>query len=260
MKKLLTLVAALAITVVAVQAQCVPDPQFPNSGIYPTPVDGIADGEVGVPYAQVLTVNIPNDTTIDLSSIIGFPVPPVTVTINLQTVDTLNGLPPGLSYACTPMTCEGNAGTSFCLEISGTPTTAGQYVFNLAGNLNITVPAQVPVIGGSQQDIPTPLAYNMDVQNSTSINPAAQASFSLEQNLPNPFSGQTEIRFYAPTISDFTLDVVNLKGQRVFRQNLNGVSGSQRVVLDASDFAPGLYFYSLSDGQARMTRKLVVME
>ena len=260
MKKLSTLLVLLLLAAGAVQAQssCTPDPQFTSPGVYPLPTSGTLNGTENVAYSQVFTVNVPADTTIDLTAIIGFPTPPVNVSVNYQTITGVNGLPTGLNYNCDTIACWWAGGTSGCLEVSGTPTQTGQFTFNMLGDLNITVPSGVPIIGGTQQNIPTPLAYQLTIDPATSVDPALNSAFSVSQNTPNPFGYETEISIFSPFSADVSLEVYDLQGKVVKRDQFSQVSGEFSFTLNASDLVPGIYLYRLDNGQESVIRKMVV--
>lgn len=260
MKRLSTLFALLLLMAGAVQAQssCTPDPQFTSPGIYPLPTSGVLTGTENVAYSQVFTVNVPADTTIDLSAIIGFPTPPVNVSVNYQTITGVNGLPTGLAHDCDTVACYWFSGTSGCLEISGTPTQTGQFTFNMLGDLNITVPSGVPIIGGTQQNIPTPLAYQLTIDPSVSVDPALNNAFTVSQNSPNPFGYRTEVNVFSPYAADISLEVLDLQGKVVQRDVFAQVAGEFSFELDASDLAPGIYMYRLDNGKESVIRKMMV--
>lgn len=260
MKKLSTLFALLLLLTGAVQAQssCTPDPQFTSPGIYPLPTSGTFTGTENVAFTQVFTVNVPADTTIDLTAIIGFPTPPVNVTVNYQEITGVNGLPTGLAYNCDVMSCNWVGGTSGCLEISGTPTQTGQFTFNMLGNLNITVPSGIPVIGGTAQNIPTPLAYQLTIDPSVSVDPALNSAFTVSQNSPNPFGYRTEINVFSPFSANLSLEVYDLQGKVVQRDAFSQVAGDFSFEIDASALTPGIYLYRLDNGQTSVIQKMMV--
>jgi Secretion system C-terminal sorting domain len=258
MKKLITLSLLLSVLGLGgLQAQCTPDPNA--SGLfYPAPTAPLPSATVGQAYAQLITVTVPTDTSIDLSSVIGFPFPAVTVTINTLTLGVPSGLPIGIFGQTTPGTGIINGGANGCIDVAGTPTTSGQYVINIPTTLNVTVPMSVPVIGGTAQTLPqVPVPYNIQVLSNVSVSPAT-AGFTLAQSLPNPTSGSTVINYAVSTPSDVQLEVMSISGQVVFAAVQKAVSGEQSFRFDASKFAPGMYLYRLSDGTHTLTRKMVV--
>ena len=239
-------------------AQCSPNPAFTSPGIYPLPSAPLPDGTVGNPYAEVLTVNVPADTTIDLSSMIGFPVPPVNVVVNSQTIGAITGLPAGITGTPNPASGILSGGASGCIDIAGTPTTSGQYVIQIPTTLNITIPASVPIIGGTNQDIPSPVPYNMEVLGSVAIDGGSISGFSLSQNVPNPAHGETVIKYTVGELSNVALEVMDLQGRTVYQTQADAVIGDQHFRLDLSAFAPGIYLYRLNNGSKSLVNKMVV--
>jgi hypothetical protein len=259
MKKLLIFGLALGLLFSSTAfAQCVPDPSHTTEFLFPLPTAPLPSGEVGTAYAQVITVNVPADTTINLSALIGFPTPPVTVIINTLSLGTINGLPLGIFGANTPGNGIINGGASGCIDISGTPLNSGQYVVNIPTTLNVIIPSGVPVIGGTAQNIPGQVPYNMEVTNVVAVNPAIANGFSVEQSLPNPSTGMTVVRFQVSDVSDVTMEVLNLTGAVVYRSSQKAVTGAHSFRFDVSDFAPGMYLYRLSDGKDQVVRKMLV--
>lgn len=260
MKKILLLFLMAGMGFATLSAQCSPDPQFTGPGIYPLPSAGVLQATENVAYSQVLTVNVPADTTIDLTALIGFPTPPVTVTVNFQEITNVTGLPMGLSYMCDVTPCSWTGGTSGCLEISGAPTQTGQFTFNVEGSLNVTVPAAVPIIGGTAQSIPFPSAYQMTVDPSVSVDPALTSGLTVAQNTPNPFGFQTKVEVFSPFAADLNLEVYTLQGQVVLQKVFPQVSGEFSFDLDASALGQGIYLYRVSNGEQQVIRKMVIAQ
>jgi len=113
--------------------------------------------------------------------------------------------------------------------------------------------AATPVVAAAAR------SYAQSRQQSTPV------QFALYQNLPNPFSGTTGIRFDLPVGSMVRLEVFDVSGRRV-RSLVNHFmpAGHQSVVWDHRDDAgtnldAGVYFYQLQAGTFRDRRKLVLM-
>jgi len=81
--------------------------------------------------------------------------------------------------------------------------------------------------------------------------------FQLLQNSPNPFDQFTTITFSIDGNPSVTLDIYNTLGQNV--ATLTPYNGEQKVVLSASDFEDGIYFYTLkANGQVIGSKKMIV--
>lgn len=87
------------------------------------------------------------------------------------------------------------------------------------------------------------------------------ATFTLFQNYPNPFNPTTLIRYQVPVTSHVSLRLYNLLGQQVQElTNSMQVPGRYSVTLDASTLPSGIYFYAISAGTFRETKKLIVLK
>lgn len=233
-------------------------------GIYPNPLQNsnLPDGTVNSPYSVTLTLIVVGDTTIDLSQQVGLPIPPVTADISDQRINNISGLPPGLSYACEPSSCSILGDSAGCIIIQGTPTTVGSYVLGVDTELGIAVPAAVPVIGGQIVYIPIPgLNYDMEVKSSgVGIEELRDDVFSVVQNGPNPFSDFTEIHFNSPKPAKVGFQVVDISGKVHHAAEHRASAGLNMIRFEAEDLAPGIYFYTLSNGEQSITHKMVLVD
>jgi hypothetical protein len=91
------------------------------------------------------------------------------------------------------------------------------------------------------------------VQNSTNVN-----GYAIEQNVPNPFSDRTSIRFQlTPGVESATLSIFNLNGAFVRDYPLNGNTGEVEIL--ASDIGKGMFIYSLNqNGQEIISKRMIV--
>ena len=90
-------------------------------------------------------------------------------------------------------------------------------------------------------------------------------NFTLLQNYPNPFNPTTVIRYSIPegTGRDLSvqLKVYDLNGKEVASLvNDKQSAGSYSVEFDGSKFASGVYFYTLSVGEFKETRKMLLVK
>ncbi len=83
----------------------------------------------------------------------------------------------------------------------------------------------------------------------------------LDQNFPNPFSSDTEIRYSLGQASHATLEVFDLLGQKVATLVDEVVpQGRHATRFDASDLAAGVYIYRLHAGGEVQSRVLTLMK
>jgi len=86
-------------------------------------------------------------------------------------------------------------------------------------------------------------------------------AFALHQNYPNPFNPVTEIKYDVPKNSHVTLKVYNVLGAEVATL----VDGDQKanfytVSWDAKDLASGVYFCTLTAGDFKAVKKMVLLK
>ena len=80
----------------------------------------------------------------------------------------------------------------------------------------------------------------------------------LEQNYPNPFTGQTTIRYSIPNAATVRFFIVDATGHTILSDSATQQAGSHSRTLDLSQFPAGVYFYGiLVDGQRQM-RKMIL--
>jgi len=98
-----------------------------------------------------------------------------------------------------------------------------------------------------------PLAEN------TILNPRILKGYSLEQNYPNPFINETEIRFRIPEAGHVQLKLFNYLGAEIKTLlDIDAPAGNQTVKLYTENLASGIYFYQLRAGEYSSTKKLVI--
>ena len=86
-------------------------------------------------------------------------------------------------------------------------------------------------------------------------------NYSLMQNYPNPFNPNTVIRYSIPNKDKWRADLVNLKifdllGREI-KTLVNEIqsAGNYEIAFDAKDLTSGIYFYQLTAGEFKTTKK-----
>jgi hypothetical protein len=246
MKKNLLLIAFLSIFSIGAFAQCTPA-AVGNAGVYPDSATNFLPAYQGQAYNQLITIKVPSDT---VAPIIG------TVLFDKFVLNSITGLPQGLSYSCLPSNCEFPAGATNCAVISGTTNDpVGEYV------LTIKVTPWVIFVQGTpstpyQQEILTYYKIVVNPANSTqSLNPN---TFTVSQNMPNPSDNASDIYYTLTNKADVDIRLMNAIGKEVQRIRTSGNPGVNKYELNTAGLAQGIYFYSVFNGQTTITKRMVV--
>ena len=91
-------------------------------------------------------------------------------------------------------------------------------------------------------------------------------NFVLEQNYPNPYNSTTRISYSLSEKADVELTVYNLLGQKIkILVETSKPAGRYSVLWDGTDYdghevSSGIYFYSLTAGDFRDSKKMVLLK
>ena len=92
------------------------------------------------------------------------------------------------------------------------------------------------------------------------------AEYSLEQNHPNPFNPDCQIRYALPNDADVNLSVYNVLGQKVRTLvDVFQAAGHKTVHWDGTDdignkMASGIYLYRIKAGEYGEAKKMILMK
>lgn len=79
------------------------------------------------------------------------------------------------------------------------------------------------------------------------------------QNYPNPFNSNSSIIVTLVNSSDLSLEIYNITGQVVTEIHKGTVAaGSHSFTIDGSALKAGIYFYTITAGTQKVTRKMVI--
>ena len=85
--------------------------------------------------------------------------------------------------------------------------------------------------------------------------------FSISQNYPNPFNPSTTIKFSVPQQSNVVLRVYDILGSEVANLvNETLDAGNYTINFDASQFASGMYIYTLTAGDFTTSKKMMLLK
>ncbi len=233
-------------TAVTGYSQCTPDPLYADSlyGVWPDTTTNFITGVLGEAYFQQLDIAVPSNA----SQVPDAGLPPFA--IDSGAVVGVSGLPAGIGFAClsqTPSPCTYIGGTQGCAVVEGTPTEAG--LFELTVELNVYLfGLSYPIsFEGYRIFVADPLGIEDEA-----IKP------KLSQNIPNPFEVRTTIPYSLGSAEVVEFKVMDLLGQEVFSQKLQGKFGSNEYLFEAHELESGIYLYSIKSSAGTITRRMVL--
>ncbi len=107
---------------------------------------------------------------------------------------------------------------------------------------------------GSVVKLSSPVAIDPNNTNTPS-------TFALEQNYPNPFNPATTIKYSVPVAGNVTVKIYNSLGLEVMTVvNGNHTVGNYTEAVDMSSFSSGVYFYTLTAGDFKETKKMMLVK
>ncbi|MDG2226111.1 MAG: T9SS type A sorting domain-containing protein [Flavobacteriales bacterium] len=106
----------------------------------------------------------------------------------------------------------------------------------------------------------TPMV-RMNFDPSIGIEEVSQTGDILGQNMPNPFDNNSTINFELKNTSDVQFEFVDMTGKIVKTMDLGTlVNGPHSIQVDATEFASGVYYYSLVSEGSKITSKMIVQK
>ncbi len=245
MKKNLLLIAFLSIFSIGAFAQCTPA-VVGNAGIYPDSATNFLPAFQGQAYNQVITVKVPDDTLA-----LG-----LDVNFNKIVLNSITGLPQGLTFACIPSNCEFPGNATNCAVINGvTHDPVGEYLLTIKVTPWVTIGTDPTVIPYQQETISYYKIMVNPFNSTQSLNPNA---FSVSQNTPNPSDRNCDIYYTLTSKADVEIRLMNAIGKEVQKISTSGNAGTNKYELNTAGLAQGIYFYSVFNGQTTITKRMVV--
>lgn len=261
--KSLIFTLTLVLAGLVASAQCTPT-TLPSGGIYPEGdtahcfVRGVADSAV---------VFFKNFETVTVG--------PITADVDSIRIDSINGLPCGLSWTTS------NAGNDNifvkneegCFLIYGTSE-------GMEGVFKTNVIVTAWIVGGPPAGIQQPasaIGLSLSVKSieagsscsavtdtvttcmPVSINEVSAnlTSFSAQ---PNPFNSYTNISFTAKENAVYTMQVVNMLGAVVYQEQVSAEPGVNNIRMERNNLPAGVYVYSISNGNYSINNRMMIAE
>ncbi|MCK4751388.1 MAG: T9SS type A sorting domain-containing protein [Bacteroidales bacterium] len=246
MKTTTRLLAIVAISLFAVNttaAQCEPDT-----------VNCIDEGNPGEICPRILpevTVNVPYDEVITVIAPGTFDYQGNQIDIAYIVVDSVLNLPPGIVYFANADKFYPDS--AYCIQITGTPTVAGQY------SLSIYVTPYIYYLNNiiEATQIVDDTSVVMTVHGPSGIDPYQLHEFQVLPNVPNPFTDITRLGFFTPFDDRIELKVYNILGELMHEEMQGAPPGEHYFQFDGNALLPGTYFYRVANSSRFYTGKFI---
>ncbi len=205
-----------------------------------------------------------------------------------QTVDSIKfnsigNLPCGLCWSVNQIDRTYTGNEFGCIQITGTTNdVAGQYKFNLnltawINGLSTGIPVSSSL--ASQAGIALYIRVKDNgSSNCPNVDTAASATnqtattgcpvgiedvnngLSSISIVPNPMSSDANVSFIAEKSGVYNVTVTDLNGAVVTKYEMTVSQGSNETTLSRGNLNAGIYFLSLSDGNAAITKRFTVID
>lgn len=235
---------------VLVEAQCTPGdetscPDPENNGQFCPEV--LPDAIALEDYSEDFTVLAPPEYVLDSAA-------GVSIELHHITLVNVTNLPAGLTWQTNSEDSVFNVGTYYCVLLEGVADEIGFYP------LHITVDVYIPGIFGS------PPIYVATVTDSTTLSLLVKETSGIGDNKsgihkltcsPNPFTDEVEFNFYHPGKDQVTLEIHDLVGNTVYREEFQAYDGLNRLSYDGRNLEPGVYLASFKDKSQIQTSRII---
>lgn len=239
MKKLLLISILIFTTAINANAQsCTPGANYADStfGAWPDTIQNFPPAEQDVLYTTDLNFKVPTDA--------GDVEPALTGSeIESFTVNSVTGLPVGMTYSCNIATCEYLGGDNGCAQITGTCNTTGVY------DITIDVTAIIIIWGSPVESPYTFTGYKIVVGTAGNI----EAIINPITIHPNPANDKITLSGLNEQMKISSVTITNMEGKVM--KNITVTSATMDVSLDG--FESGVYFVEVNHAGGKDTLKFI---
>jgi hypothetical protein len=82
--------------------------------------------------------------------------------------------------------------------------------------------------------------------------------FTVGQNIPNPAKNTTKIAYTIPSSGEIVFNLQTVSGQILHTEVLQSEAGKQFIELNTTDFAAGIYFYSIEYQGQKIVKRMSI--
>lgn len=144
---------------------------------------------------------------------------------------------------------------------NGIKLSEGQAMFYLAGNKMGSAMPNMAITSS----VTTAEAYSLtegdfDLKLILDNSLTSNGGFELYQNTPNPFTGETVIRYALPAMADVRISFFDLSGKVILYRELTGNAGINEMTITADQFSTqGVIYYRLETEGYTATKRMILI-
>ncbi len=83
-------------------------------------------------------------------------------------------------------------------------------------------------------------------------------NFWLGQNIPNPANDLAIVNYGVPNRGEVRFTLVNMIGEIMYNEIIDASAGMNKIELDVSNIADGIYYYAIEYKEARLVKKMII--
>ncbi|MGQ3013951.1 MAG: T9SS type A sorting domain-containing protein [Flavobacteriales bacterium] len=103
------------------------------------------------------------------------------------------------------------------------------------------------------------LWYKVTYTDYTSVEETEAKGFGIEQNTPNPFSGQTTVKYHLQVNGDVYWHLTDVSGRTLRRQYLGyHTPGTYTLPFELQGLSAGIYVYGITVNGATVTKRMII--
>lgn len=97
------------------------------------------------------------------------------------------------------------------------------------------------------------------VEGGLGVKEALTEAWNMEQNIPNPAFAVTKVPFVLPQAGEVVFSIMSMDGRVLHKEILQAQAGNNELNADISNFAAGIYYYSMEYQGRLIVRKMNVV-
>ena len=186
--------------------------------------------------------------------------------VDSMSLVSIDGLPNGLSLSCTYANCVLPGDVLTCASVDGTTSDPlGVYPITIwvdvytHGILDLGI-IQYPLstslfdATGSYESV---TGYKIVISNTSSYEMFNSNKFTLLQNVPNPFNGNTIIKFNTPNSENISFNITDMFGKIIYSKEIESISGLNTININEK-LSTGIYTYSIKNDEKMLSKRMVI--